>query len=70
MEAEHRNIETVVKALGDLAVTIEKGRRVEGALLEAAVEFFVPAPAGRGRRLSGKVGAAPSGGSRDHTSHD
>ena len=40
MEAEHRNIETVVKALGDLAVTIEKGQRVEAALLEAAVEFF------------------------------
>ena len=40
MEAEHRNIETVVKALGDLAVTIEKGQRAEMALLETAVEFF------------------------------
>jgi hemerythrin-like domain-containing protein len=40
MEAEHRNIETVVKALGDFAVTIEKGQRVEAAVLEAAVEFF------------------------------
>jgi len=40
MEAEHRNIETVVKALGDLAVTIEKGQRAEVALLETAVEFF------------------------------
>ena len=40
MEAEHRNIETVVKALGDLAVTIEKGQRAEVALLETAVEFL------------------------------
>jgi hemerythrin-like domain-containing protein len=40
MEAEHRNIETVVKALGDVAVTVEKGQRAEVALLEAVVEFF------------------------------
>jgi hemerythrin-like domain-containing protein len=40
MEAEHRNIETVVKALGVLALAIERGQRVEAALLETAVEFF------------------------------
>jgi hemerythrin-like domain-containing protein len=40
MEAEHRSIETVAKALGDLAVTIEKGQRAEVALLETAVEFL------------------------------
>jgi hemerythrin-like domain-containing protein len=40
MEAEHRNIETVVKALGNLAVTIEKGQRAEASLLGAVVKFF------------------------------
>jgi hemerythrin-like domain-containing protein len=40
MEAEHRVIETVVKALGDRAVTIEKGQRADVALLETAVQFF------------------------------
>ena len=40
MEAEHRNIETVVKAVGDLAVTIEKGQCGGASLLEAAAEFF------------------------------
>ena len=40
MEAEHRIIETVVKALGDLAVTIEKGQNADVALLKMAVEFF------------------------------
>jgi len=40
MEAEHRLIETVVKALGQLADAIEQGRRVEISLLEGAVEFL------------------------------
>ena len=40
MEAEHRTIETVVKALGDLALTIEKGQHADVALLKTAVEFF------------------------------
>jgi hemerythrin-like domain-containing protein len=40
MEAEHRNIETVVKALGDIVVAIEKGQRADAALLETAVQFF------------------------------
>lgn len=40
MEAEHRNIETVVKALGDMALAIERGQRVEAVLLQTAVEFF------------------------------
>jgi len=40
MEAEHRNIETVVKALGDLAFVIEKGQRADGAMLATAVEFL------------------------------
>jgi hemerythrin-like domain-containing protein len=40
MEAEHHNIETVVKAVGDLSVTIEKGQCAGASLLEAAVEFF------------------------------
>jgi hemerythrin-like domain-containing protein len=40
MEVEHRNIETVVKALGDLAFVIEKGQRADAAMLATAVEFF------------------------------
>ena len=40
MEAEHRTIETVVKALGDLALIIEKGQNADVALLKTAVEFF------------------------------
>jgi hemerythrin-like domain-containing protein len=40
MEAEHRNIESVVKALGDIAVAIEKGQRADAAFLETAVQFF------------------------------
>ena len=40
METEHRNIETVVKALGGVALGIEQGQPAEVALLEAAVEFF------------------------------
>jgi hemerythrin-like domain-containing protein len=40
MEAEHRNIETVVKALGDIAVAIEKGQRADVTLLKTAVQFF------------------------------
>lgn len=40
MEAEHRNIESVVKALGDIAVAIEKGERADAAFLETAVQFF------------------------------
>ena len=40
MEAEHRTIETVAKALGDLALAIEKGQSADVALLKTAVEFF------------------------------
>jgi hemerythrin-like domain-containing protein len=40
MEAEHRNIETVVNALGHIAIAIEKGQRADAALLETAVQFF------------------------------
>jgi hemerythrin-like domain-containing protein len=40
MEAEHRTIETVVKALGDLALAVEKGQRADVVLLKTAVEFF------------------------------
>jgi hemerythrin-like domain-containing protein len=40
MEAEHRIIETVVKALGDLAVAIDKGQRADVTLLKTAVQFF------------------------------
>ncbi|MGA3164089.1 MAG: hemerythrin domain-containing protein [Verrucomicrobiota bacterium] len=40
MEAEHRTIETVVKALGNLALAIEKGQPADAALLKTAVEFF------------------------------
>ena len=40
MAAEHRIIKTVVKALGDLALAVEKGQPADMALLKAAVEFF------------------------------
>ena len=40
MEAEHRIIKTVVKALGDLALAVEKGQPADMALLSTAVEFF------------------------------
>ena len=40
MGVEHRNIETVVKALGNLALAIEKGQHADVALLKTAVEFF------------------------------
>ena len=40
MGAEHRTIETVAKALGDLALAIEKGQNADVALLKTAVEFF------------------------------
>ena len=40
MEAEHRNIETVVKALGDSALAIERGQRADVAMLATAVEFL------------------------------
>jgi hemerythrin-like domain-containing protein len=40
MEAEHRLIETVVKALGGVADAIEKGQRADAAMLATAVEFF------------------------------
>ena len=40
METEHRNIEAVVKALGGVALAIEKGLPADVALLGAAVEFF------------------------------
>jgi hemerythrin-like domain-containing protein len=40
MKAEHRNIETVVKALGDLAFVIEKGQRADVAMLATALEFL------------------------------
>ena len=40
MEAEHRNIEAVVRALGGVAAALEKGQRADAALLATAVEFF------------------------------
>ena len=40
MEAEHRFIEMVVKALGRLAVAVENGRPIDISLLTAAVEFL------------------------------
>src|SRR5512136_173480 len=40
METEHRNIGAVVKALGGVALAIEKGLPADVALLGAAVEFF------------------------------
>ena len=40
MEAEHRLIETVVKALGGLAAAIEEGQRADAAMLATAVEFL------------------------------
>lgn len=40
MEAEHRLIETVVKALGRVAVGLEEGQRADVAMLATALEFF------------------------------
>ena len=40
MEAEHRLIETVVKALGGVADAIEKGQHANVAMLATAVEFL------------------------------
>ena len=40
MEAEHRLIETVVKALGGVAAALEKGQPADAAMLDTAVEFF------------------------------
>jgi len=40
MEAEHRLIETVVKALGGVAAATEKGQRGDDAMLATAVEFL------------------------------
>jgi hemerythrin-like domain-containing protein len=40
MEAEHRLIETVVKALGGVAATLERGQPADAAMLATAVEFF------------------------------
>lgn len=40
MEAEHRLIETVVKALGGVAAAIEQAQRADVATLETAVEFL------------------------------
>jgi hemerythrin-like domain-containing protein len=40
MEAEHRLIETVVKALGGVADALEKGQHADVAMLATAVEFF------------------------------
>ena len=40
MGAEHRIIKTVVKALGNLALAVEKGQPADMALLSTAVEFF------------------------------
>ena len=40
MEAEHRLIETVVKALGGVAAALEKGQPGGAAILPTAVEFF------------------------------
>ena len=40
MEAEHRLIETVVKALSGVAAAIEKGQQADVALLETVGEFL------------------------------
>jgi hemerythrin-like domain-containing protein len=40
MEAEHRLIETVVKALGGVAAAVELGERPAGAMLAKVVEFL------------------------------
>jgi len=40
LEAEHRLIETVVKALGAAAAAMEKGQHADVTLLTAAVEFL------------------------------
>ena len=40
MEAEHRLIETVVKALGGVAAALEKGQPAGAAIMPTAVEFF------------------------------
>ena len=40
IEAEHRLIETVVKALGGVAAALEKGQPTGAAILPTAVEFF------------------------------
>ena len=40
MEAEHRLIETVVKALGGVAATVERGERPDDAMVATAVEFL------------------------------
>jgi hemerythrin-like domain-containing protein len=40
LEAEHRLIETVVKALGGATTALEKGQHADVALLTAAVEFL------------------------------
>jgi hemerythrin-like domain-containing protein len=40
MEAEHRLIESVVKAVGGAAAAIEKGQRADVAMLATAVEFL------------------------------
>lgn len=40
LEAEHRLIETVAKALGDVADGLEKGQRADAAALAAAAEFL------------------------------
>ena len=40
MEAEHRLIETVVKALGGVAAAVELGERPSGAMLATVVEFL------------------------------
>jgi hemerythrin-like domain-containing protein len=40
MESEHRLIETVVRALGTMAVEIENGQTAEIARVDAAVEFL------------------------------
>ena len=40
MAAEHRLIETVVKALGGVAAALEKGQPADAAMLDTAVEFF------------------------------
>jgi hemerythrin-like domain-containing protein len=40
MQTEHRNIETVVRALGTVAAAIEKGQQADVALLATAAEFL------------------------------
>src|SRR5512135_1115732 len=40
METEHRLIEAVVKALGDVGLAVEKGQRADAALLATAGEFL------------------------------